>query len=124
MTWNKSDAKSFTANIKAAGNYDVYILFRHVHGFPYRDVAISMKMKGPDGEGSDETYTIPIIGDNKEYLGEGSVDIWDVQHLALENHQMEAGEYTFELSHGMAKEDLQLVMEVGVQIEKHGDTAE
>lgn len=118
MNWQKADSKTFQANMSAAGNYDVKILFRHVYGFPYRDVAIKMTMTNPQGESTSETYTIPIINDKKEYLGEGSVDIWDVAYTALPSYKMEAGEYTFELSHEMAKDELELVMEVGVQIEK------
>ncbi|HAW20515.1 MAG TPA: hypothetical protein DCX14_10055 [Flavobacteriales bacterium] len=117
MTWSKGDVQTFDATISETGEYDVYILFRHVHGFPYKDINVNLNMTGPSTL-YDQSYTIPIIGDDKEYLGEGSVDIWDVELLAMENETLAEGAYTINLQHEMVTEDLQLVMEVGVRIQK------
>lgn len=117
MIWMKTDTKTFTADISNPGNYDVIILFRHVQGFPYADVAINMGVSGP-GMDREDVYTIPVIGEDRQYLGEGSVDIWDIEYTALPAQAFESGEYTFTLAHEMAKDELELVMEVGIMLKK------
>lgn len=115
MVWKSSDIQHFDAEVSAAGEYDVIILFRHVHGFPYADVGVDFKMSGSDID-VEEMVTIPIIGENKEYLGEGSVDIWDVEHTVLSNQTLSAQTYSIDIEHLMNTKDLQLVMEVGLMI--------
>ncbi|MEZ4720629.1 MAG: hypothetical protein R2813_01990 [Flavobacteriales bacterium] len=117
MTWRQSDIQTFNAEIKESGNYNVVFLFRHVHGFPYKDVGIRMQMRDSQTDEMFE-YSVPIIADNKEYLGDGSGDMWDVEFPMLERHHFDAGHVEFAIEHRMAKEDLQLVMEVGIKIER------
>ncbi len=117
FTWNKSDIRTFEGEVSQDGVYDVYVLFRHVQGFPYQDMKMNFQMKTAD-EGHSEKLTIPVIGDNKEYLGEGSVDIWDIDHLVYEKMALKKGAVSFALEHDMNREDVQLVMEVGVMIKK------
>jgi hypothetical protein len=74
MTWKQTDIQTFDANIEASGNYDIYILFRHLQGFPYPEVAINFNLDGPD-LGLSETYVIPVIGADRKYLGEAGGDI-------------------------------------------------
>lgn len=117
FVWNKSDVQTYTADISETGKYDVFVLFRHVQGFPYKEVGVNMQMKA-DGVDESQTFVIPVIGDGKEYLGEGSVDIWDIEHPAYKGIELQKGGCEFALEHQMNREDLQLVMEVGVMIKK------
>ena len=117
FTWNKSDVRTFEGEVSKSGNYDVYVLFRHVQGFPYQDMSLHMKFETSDTNLSQEVI-IPVVGDDGEYLGEGSVDIWDIEHLVYPAIPLQAGKCTFTIAHTMDREDLQLVMEVGVMV-KH-----
>lgn len=117
MVWKQTDAQNFEVPIKESGIYDVFILFRHVQGFPYPEVALNYNMEGPSTNLS-ETFIIPVIGENREYLGEAGLDIWDIEYLALPNQKLEAGDYKIKLAHIMNMDELQFVMEVGILIKK------
>ncbi len=115
MVWKSSDVQHFNAEVSKDGIYDVIILFRHVHGFPYADLGVEFGMTGNKID-IQESIIIPIIGDDKEYLGEGSVDIWDVEHTVLHDQKLSPGKYSIDIGHNMNTKDLQLVMEVGIMI--------
>lgn len=112
-TWNKSDIQHFDAEISKPGNYDVYVILRHIHGFPYADVNLNLKINGTNAS-YDQSFTIPVINSDKEYLGEGSGDMWDIEFQTLENEPFDPGTYSVDIQHEMLKEDLQLMMEVGI----------
>lgn len=116
-TWKKSEVLSYDAEISQDGTYDVFILFRHVQGFPYKDMGIHMEMNGNDIDLKQDVL-IPVIGENKKYLGDGSVDIWDIEHKAFDELELKAGNYHIDLTHLMQQADLGLVMEVGIMIKK------
>ncbi|GAB5539590.1 MAG: hypothetical protein Salg2KO_16930 [Salibacteraceae bacterium] len=117
MTWKKADVIHFDADITESGLYDVKILVRHTYGFPYADLHTEIGIEGPD-HSTLETVSIPIIGDDKKYLGEGAVDLWDVEYVLYEKQTLEKGKYSVDIKHLMSQEEVKLLMEIGVMITK------
>lgn len=118
MTWKKNDVKSFDAKISEDGVYDVFILFRHASGFPYSKLSLNMTAKG-EGLDHSSVVEIPVIDEGtKKYLGDGSGDLWDIEHVALSNQKLTSGNYHIELNQAMNFDELLLAMEVGIMVKK------
>lgn len=117
-TWMIGDTVAFEKEVEEARTVKLDLMFRHVYGFPYKDLGLYFEMTGPDGQTTSQELTIPIIGEDGQYLGEGAVDIWDVEQTVTPNLELKPGTYHFRVAHRMAKKDLQLVMEMGIRMEK------
>ncbi|GAB4381117.1 MAG: hypothetical protein Kow0075_12780 [Salibacteraceae bacterium] len=116
MTWSNDNVLDFEVEIGSDGNYDVIVMFRHVHGFPYPNVPITLTISGDDLSVSEEKI-IPVIDEKtRDYLGEGAVDIWDVEFTAIRNLHMRPGKYKVSIAPAFERDELQLVMEVGLMI--------
>lgn len=116
MKWKRSDVKVFETEIETEGRYDVYVLLRHASGFPYATVPVKLELDGAESGVSSDFRINVIDTTSKEYLGNGSGDLWDVDFLALPNQHIEKGPLRFKLSHASQTEELQLMMEVGVMV--------
>ena len=117
MQWKQSDTASFEFKIDEAGTHDVDILVRHVHGFPYAELGILAITKGP-GWMDTQMIVIPVIGSEGQYLGDGSGDMFDLQHVLHPALPLNQGAYEIQLIHQMQRDPLPLIMEVGIQVSK------
>ena len=115
--WQKENELQFDFAIEQEQKSDVMLLFRHVHGFPFPDIFVEVSLDGPEVSSVD-TVELNIIGDDREYLGEGSGDIWDVQKTIYPDIILKPGDYHISVRHIMEREKLDLVMEVGVEVSK------
>lgn len=115
--WKKENVLEFEVPIEQEQTSDVTLLFRHVHGFPFPSVFIEVSIEGPDVTSTD-TVELNIIGDDREYLGEGSGDIWDIESVIYPDIKMTPGTYNFTVRHIMERDKLDLVMEVGIEVSK------
>lgn len=115
--WQKENHLEFEFPIEQQQKSDVLLLFRHVHGFPFATVYLEVSLEGPEVSSID-TVELSIIGDDREYLGEGSGDIWDVESVVYADIELVPGDYHISVRHIMERDKLDLVMEVGVQVSK------
>ncbi len=115
--WDNSKAQTFEFSISEDGNYNIEIIGRHLSGFPFRDLNISIQVNGAETmlEGD---LIIPIIGDDDMYVNEGGGDFWDFTFPAFTSTQLPAGDYTATINHTMNQNPLGLMMEIGLQVEK------
>lgn len=118
MEWHKSDVQSFEYTAETATNLNVLILIRHVHGIPFPSIPLRLIIKKDGQQISNSAVKILVMDNSKQYVGQGSGDLWDIEHLAFENMAFDAGTYTIELTHAMQRESIPLIMEVGIQLEK------
>lgn len=117
-SWNKTEALIFEPTIDdVSKKYDIIFSFRHVHGFPYRNLMISVKMKNPEGKLSFKEYSIVVFNDQNEYISECAGDYCDLDQVIEHDFVFEKkGTYTFEISQNMSSDTLRSVMEVGLII--------
>jgi len=114
---------TLTYDVKAVEkdqSYTLSLAFRYINGFPYRNVAFEIKIIAPGGDVKELTYNMQVISDNKEYKGEAGYDIWDLDEVVNSDLKFdEAGDYKIEVNQ-VSQESLQLVMEVGIYLDKNG----
>lgn len=115
--WHKSAPLTYNFSIEETQTSDVSFILRHVHGFPFPKVYVEVASSGPEFNSVD-TIELNVIGDDREYLGEGAGDIWDLEHVIYPDMQLIPGEYEISVRHIMEREKLDLVMEVGIQVSK------
>lgn len=114
MQWSKSSVQSFEVRLDNSKEVDASILFRHVDGYRYENVKMKILAKHDGTTWLDTLLIVPIKNESGDYLGEGAVDIWDVDFPFLTKEKLDAGQHTFEISHTMNTDPLPLVMEVGL----------
>jgi len=116
MRWNKSDAQIFDVDFNSVKELDAKLLIRYVYG--YSDDFINCQVRiEKDGElVSEEAVSIQVRDEQGEYLGEGSVDLWDIQQRFLSSYSFEPGTYRFTVTHTMPVQELPLIMEVGLKL--------
>ncbi len=78
-----------------------------------------MDTKYPDGFVSRDTLECILADESGAWLGDGSGDIFDNQILFKKNFKMkQKGNYVFVLEQGMRVENLPMIMDVGIRLEK------
>ena len=98
--------------------YDVVLMFRYVHGFQFKQAVFNFEYLSPVGDSIDFTFGIPIVGQDGKYIGDGSGDIWDVEHTVISKRALPQGKNTFVITNQM-QPDLEYipnVMAVGLKL--------
>jgi gliding motility-associated lipoprotein GldH len=121
--WNVKNVVKFDVDvndIKTPTNF--YVNVRNADGFPYSNLYLYIKTTMPNGQISNDTLECVLADETGKWLGNGMGDIYDNQIPFKRNVRFPVtGKYTFEMQHGMRVEDLPLIMDVGLRIEKAGD---
>ena len=112
--WSGSESFTFTYTTEEDKTLDGTLLFRHVQGFQYPEVSFRIEIESEQGVW-DTTFVVPIRDQNGDYLGEGSVDLWDVEHAVFNARRFAAGTHTIRI-HQNTADPLPLAMEVGIQL--------
>jgi hypothetical protein len=93
--------------------------FRYITGFQYRDVKVLVTETSPSGVEKTYDYSLQVIDDNDDYIGEPALDIWDSEHLVESNKSYsETGPYTYKIEHAMVNDPLNFAMEIGLILDK------
>ena len=116
MEWKKKDARKFEVPIKDnSGTYDLSLSFRYIEGFPYKSALVKVTEKSPSGKEIVTEHSLKVVDSNGDYIGDGSLDIWDSEHLIQKGKKYEeAGTYTYVIQHNMSHDPMPMVMEIGV----------
>ena len=120
MEWLKKDSRTFNVPIENTDNtYDLSLSFRYVEGFPYEALKVNIIETSPSGKETSKEYDLKVREESGEYIGEVALDIWDSEHLIEANKKYsEKGKYTYKIEHVMPKDPVQMVMEIGVILDK------
>lgn len=120
LQWKKEDIKTFIVPISDnSSDYSIIVSFRYVDGFQYKDALITMESVSPSGIKESKEYQLHVIID-ENYVGEPGLDIWDLDQVIENSFSFsETGNYTFTITHNMAKDPMNNVMEIGLNIDKN-----
>jgi gliding motility-associated lipoprotein GldH len=118
MQWFKSDTQQFDVQVESPKKLDGRLIIRHVEGYQHSDLTVHVVVENNGEVWMDEHMAIPIKDENGDYLGSGSVDLWDVEHPLFQGKTLSKGNYTFKVDHTMQQDRLPLVMEVGLVLEE------
>jgi gliding motility-associated lipoprotein GldH len=118
--WASTNKIKFNVPIKdpsTAANF--YINVRNADGYPYSNLYLFVKTTFPNGKFSTDTLECILADEKGKWLGKGLGDIYDNQIPFKRNVRFpQAGNYVFEIQHGMRSEIVPLIMDVGLRIEK------
>jgi len=115
--WMPDDVKTFDYTASEAQHLNVFILIRHVHGFPAASFPVHLEIEGSEGSETN-IVDIDVMNGAGNYVGEGSGDLWDIKHLAQTEKIFKPGEYQIRIGHAVDGKVVPLIMEVGIQLEK------
>lgn len=118
--WNVNNTVKLQVEITDTINpTNFYVNVRQSEGYPYSNIFLFIKTQFPNGQQSNDTLECILADEKGQWLGSGMGDIYDNQIPFKRNVRFPvAGTYTFEFQHGMRVEDLPLIMDVGLRIEK------
>lgn len=118
--WATSNVIKFNVDIKdpsTATNF--YINVRNADGYPYNNLFLFIKTTFPNGKVSSDTLECTLADEKGKWLGSGIGDLYDNRIPFKRNVRFPlAGTYSFEIQQGMRIDNIPLIMDVGLRIEK------
>jgi len=102
--------------------HKVYLALRHVYGFQFETMNITLEITPPSGKSATKNYQLKIKGGEDVYLSDCSGDICD-REVLIEDHVKftQAGNWSFKVKNNMDIAYVPNVMEFGLIIDKYPD---
>ena len=118
--WEQTNKVKFDVEIKdPATAAHFYINVRNADGYPYANLFLFIKTVFPNGKFSNDTLECVLADEKGKWLGTGIGDLYDNQIPFKRNVRFPiAGAYHFEIEQGMRMENVPLILDVGLRIEK------
>jgi gliding motility-associated lipoprotein GldH len=119
-SWISSDIIRFDVPIKdPATPANFFINVRHADGYPYSNLYLFIKTTFPNGKSSMDTLECILADEKGKWLGKGLGDIYDNQIPFKRNVRFPlAGTYSFEVQQATRNDNLPLIMDIGLRIER------
>jgi gliding motility-associated lipoprotein GldH len=119
--WNSKNLARFEVNITdTATPHNFYINVRNAGAYPYSNLYMFLETEFPDKVYSKDTIECILADNSGKWLGQGSGDIWDNQILFKKGFRFrKTGAYVFKLEQAMRVENLPMIMDIGIRIEKY-----
>lgn len=118
--WNNKNLVSFEVNIEdTLSAHNMYINIRNAGGYPYSNIYIFLTTELPNRQKTTDTIECILADKSGRWLGDGSGDIWDNQILYKKGFTFKGkGLYKYTLEQAMRVENLPMIMDVGLRIER------
>ena len=120
--WRFEEALLFEFNTEDTLNqHHMMVQFRHEGKYAYSNLWLFIEFTSPKGNIVTDTIELPLARPTGEWLGKGIGDL--VDHLILIKRDVRfptAGNYQVKVKHGMRKNALSNVVNLGLRIEKSG----
>lgn len=118
-TWERGNKLVYKIDIKEPiENAKVWLNVRHATELPYTELLLNVKLTTPSGEKGTREMRIPTKNAAGKNIGSGMGDLWDINTVLEEKTSFQAGAYEIELSHQMADEQVFMLVDIGIKIEK------
>lgn len=118
--WHIDSLKTFNFDIKdSTAIYHVFVNIRNIGNYEFSNLIIFIKTQMPGDKYIKDTLNC-ILSDNKgKWLGTGFGSIWTNSIPYKTNVRFpRSGTYGLEVQHGMRKENLKGISDIGIRIEK------
>jgi len=118
--WNNKNLVHFTVDITdTISLHNVYINIRNAGDYAYSNLFMFLRTAYPGGKVSCDTVECILADIGGRWLGKGSGDVWDNQILFKSGVRFtKTGIYTFSYEQAMRVEDISMITDVGLRIEK------
>jgi gliding motility-associated lipoprotein GldH len=116
--WNQDEIMVFTPNITDTVNgFDICFTIRHTNYYPLSNIILFVTITSPDNQEVTDTLNYLLADKKGKWKGSGLGDIYDLSLPYKQNIRFpQQGIYTFEVIHGMRKNPLPGVIDVGMSI--------
>ena len=121
--WDKEDEIFFKVQVKdISSTYNVKFLFRHLSEFAYKDLNIKVTETSPSKRESVSEYSLNLVDDNGDYIGEEMMSVIDCETVVESNKQYtEKGVYIYKVEHVMSVSSIGNAIELGLVVEKNSE---
>ena len=118
--WNMDNKLIFEVNITdTLSNHNFFINIRNADSYPYSNLFLFVTTGFPNGKMSRDTVECTLADQNGNWLGDGLGDLWDNKILFKQGVRFPLkGKYTFEFEQAMRIENLPMIVDEGLRIEK------
>ena len=119
--WDKEDEVFFKVQVKdISSTYNVKFLFRHLSEFAYKDLNIKVTETSPSKRESVSEYSLKLVDENGDYIGEELMSVIDCETEVESNKQYtEKGVYIYRVEHVMSVSSVGNAIELGLNVEKN-----
>ena len=119
--WKKENIANFSFVIEdTISAHNLYLNVRNTGDYPYSNLYMFVKIKGPDGNFNVDTVNCKLADNRGEWLGKGVGDLWDLKIPYIGAFKFaQSGEYNVSFEQAMRVEDgLKGITDVGLRVEK------
>ena len=118
--WKMENRLKFEVNITdTVSSHNFYINIRNSDSYPYSNLFLFVTTRFPNGKFARDTVECTLADESGKWLGDGLGDLWDNKILFKQGARFPlAGKYEFEFEQAMRVEDLPLIVDAGLRIEK------
>ena len=132
-TYKKYDKESFPTHSWTSGNgiifnpqiedvsksYKLIFGIRHVYGFQFESIGVTIKTIAPSGKEADKNYDVKVKKSGGDYVGSCAGDLCDLETVLESNIKFdEIGEYKYFVTHNLPVDRIPGVIEVGLIIDE------
>lgn len=119
-TWDLMNITSFRVPVDdTLSSNDVTFTIRSGSAYPFRNIYLFVKTTSPDGRSLTDTLEYFLADEKGKWYGRGFADVHEL-NLPYKSNVFfpRKGIYQFNIQHGMRKEKLEGVYDIGLRIEK------
>jgi gliding motility-associated lipoprotein GldH len=120
--WELMNILSFRVPVDdTLSSNNVTFTIRSGSAYPYRNIYLFVKTVSPDGSSKTDTLEYFLADEKGKWYGKGFGDIHELNLPYRSNVFFpRRGIYQFNIQHGMRKENLEGIYDIGLRIEKTG----
>ncbi len=118
--WDMNKPVSFKLNVDDTSTYyNVFVNIRNADTYAYSNLYLFIDITSPMKTKERDTIECILADPAGKWLGEGLGDIWDNKILFKRNVRFpRTGEYDISYTQAMRDDKLQMIMDVGLTVEK------
>ena len=118
-TWERSNKLVYKIDIKEPiDKAKVTLNVRHATDLPYSELLINVKLTTPKNEKGTRLLKVPTKNAEGKNIGSGMGDMWDVKAVIENSTSFQVGTYEIELTHQMPDNEVFMLIDMGIKIEK------
>lgn len=119
-TWLYDDAKVFEVKIDdSLQTFNFYINVRNTVDYEFANLYFFIQTELPDGAFAQDTVECQLADYQGKWLGDGRGEFRDNSFILRQNMRFQqSGKYRFLLKHGMRRDSLKGIADVGIRLER------
>lgn len=125
LGWESDDGARFQWDIQdTLRRHDLFLDVRHSQTYPYSNLYVFLTYRFPNGKSRVDTVECTLADENGRWRGSGFGDLVDQRFVLNQGVQFPLkGRYGLEVKHGMRRDPLPSVANIGLRLEAHrGDS--